>query len=893
MPLHDYKRKRDFARTPEPGDSPGAPPFSRGSGATERKGGNTFVVQRHAARRLHYDLRLELGGVLKSWAVPKGPTLDPKEKRLAVHVEDHPLEYGSFEGTIPAGNYGAGVVNLWDTGTWELLGDVSAEQQLERGDFKFALHGSKLMGNFALVRIKSSKKNEWLLLKKPDFAAQSGWDAEDHLDPVVVRAADPADLPGARRAAMPDRLQPMLATLSRHLPEGAEWSYEIKWDGFRGLCFVKDAKLRVLSRNGNPLGGHFPELQELPAALAAESAILDGEIVAFDSQGRPSFSLMQQRTGFVPPSRRSDGGRSTPTGTKKNSDDDGGRSTSTGGSSTELPSPIALLAFDLLYLNGYDLRDVPLSERQKLLRAVLRPTAHLRLSESFPGPGRRVLDAAQTHGLEGVLAKRLDSRYESGRSNCWVKVKFTTEDEFVICGFTSGRRKPFSSLVLGYYDKGALVWAGNVGTGFSDKQLLDIYAQLEPLISKRPAFAAKDDIGDVTWLQPRLVCSVRYTGWGGDNHLRAPVFIALRPDRDAHDCVREEPEETQDTPKSRGDRRPRLSGPPQAASADALRASRQPGRLSPRVPLLPADKAEVSLDLSGRRLKFTNLNKVFYPADGYTKRDLINYYADVAPLLVPHLAGRPLSLKRYPNGIDSDYFFQKDASPFPSWLRTEEIEVEEGATKPMVICDDEPALLYLANLGCIDQNPWFSRVGSLDHPDFMVLDLDPYHCGYDRIVEAAQLVRRKLAGLELEGYPKTTGGDGMHIYVPIAPEYSYEQVRTFAEIIARLAIGERPELFTTPRAVQQREKGKVYFDYLQISWGKTISAPYVLRAHNRAPVATPLEWKEVKPGLSPLDFTLANVRARFQHKGDIFAPVLRNLQRLEPAMEKLERLVRR
>ena len=883
MPLDDYKRKRNFARTPEPGES-----------ATGNRHSALFVVQRHASRRLHYDLRLELGGVLKSWAVPKGPTLDPKEKRLAVHVEDHPLEYGSFEGTIPAGNYGAGVVNVWDTGTWELLGDVSAEQQLQRGDFKFALHGSKLMGNFALVRIKSSKKNEWLLLKKPDFAAQPGWDAEDHLEPVSVRAADPADLPGAKPAPMPVRLEPMLATLSRDLPEGAEWSYEIKWDGFRGLCFVKDGKLRVLSRNGNPLGGHFPELQELPAALAADSAILDGEIVAFDSQGRPSFSLMQQRTGFLAPARR-EVRRSTSTGTSK---DEVRRSPSTG--SPEPPSPIALFAFDLLYLNGYDLRSVPLSDRQKLLRAVLRPSPHVRLSESFPGPGKKVWEAAKEHGLEGVLAKRLDCRYESGRSDCWVKVKFTTDAEFVICGFTSGRRKPFSSLVLGYYDRGALVWAGNVGTGFSDKELLEIYAHLEPLITKRPAFAAKGDIGDVTWLQPRLVCSVRYTGWGGDNHLRAPVFVGLRPDRDPQDCVREEPEQIRE---SRGERRPRLSGPPQAARSASKNNRESQG--APDRPmghaaigirqsaLLPADKSEVSLDLSGRRLKFTNLNKIFYPADGYTKRDLINYYADVAAFLVPHLAGRPLSLKRYPNGIDAEYFFQKDASPFPSWLRTEEIEVEEGATKPMVVCDDEPSLLYLANLGCIDQNPWFSRVGSLDHPDFMVLDLDPYHCGFDRIVEAAQLVRRKLADLELEGYPKTTGGDGMHIYVPIVPEYTYEQVRTFAEIIARLVIGERPELFTTPRAVQQREKGKVYFDYLQIASGKTISAPYVLRAHNRAPVATPLEWKEVKPGLSPLDFTLANVRARFQHKGDLFAPVLTNLQRLESAMEKLEGLLRR
>ncbi len=821
MPLDDYSRKRDFARTPEP------------KPAEAVTGTKRFVVQRHEARRLHYDLRLEMGGVLKSWAVPKGPTLDAKEKRLAVLVEDHPLEYGDFEGTIPAGNYGAGVVSLWDRGTYETLGELTPEQQLERGDFKFRLHGNKLMGNFALVRIKSSGKNEWLLLKKPDFAAQEGWDAEDHREAVRSRIADVSLVAGAKLGPMPERIEPMLATLASSVPEGGEWVYEIKWDGFRGLCFLHGGKLRIVSRNGHLLNRQFPELESVPESIAAESAILDTEIVAFDAEGRPSFSLMQQRTGFVHVDSRS-------------------------------RAPVALIAFDLLYLNGYDLRDVPLSDRQRLLRSVVRTGAQVRLSECFSGSGERVLRAARDHGLEGVVAKRLDSRYESGRSRCWIKVKFATQQEFVICGFTLGRRKPFSSLVLGCYDNGKLQWAGNVGSGFTGKSLSEIHLQLEKLASKKRLFALPTEVGDVTWIKPSLVCSVRYTGWGADNHLRAPVFAGMRPDLEAGDCVCE------------------IANISPAPPADDAR-------------LLPAGKAEAALEVGGRRLKFTNLNKLFYPADGYTKRDVINYYHDVAPLLVPHLAGRPLSLKRYPNGIEGEYFFQKDApASFPSWLHTEAIaDQEKGPAKRFVICDDEPALLYLANLGCIDQNPWFSRAGSLDYPDLMVLDLDPYHCGFDRIVEAAQLVRRKLAELELEGYPKTTGGDGMHVYVPIAAEYSYEQVRTFAEIIARLVIAERPELFTTPRTVSQREKGKVYFDYLQISRGKTISAPYVLRAHKQAPVATPLRWGEVRPGLSPLDFTLANVRARFQRLGDVFAPVLSNSQRLEAAMERLETVFRK
>ena len=794
MTLKDYSRKRDFARTPEP------------EPAATVAGTSRFVVQRHQARRLHYDLRLEIGGALKSWAVPKGPTLDPKQKRLAVQVEDHPLEYGDFEGTIPAGNYGAGVVSVWDSGTFEMLGELTAEQQLARGDFKFQLHGSKLMGNFALVRMRTSKKNEWLLLKKPDFAAQDGWDAEDHLEAVRSRGADLSLVSGAKQAAMPDRVEPMLATLASAVPEGGEWGYEIKWDGYRGLCFVAGGKVRIESRNGHLLNRQFPELEQV--AISADTAIIDGEIVAYDAEGRPSFSLMQQRTGFVAREARD-------------------------------RAPVSLVAFDLLYLNGYDLRDVVLSERSKLLRSVVRTGKYVRISESFTGSGEQVLQAAREHGLEGVVAKRLDSRYESGRSRSWVKVKFVSQQEFVICGYTSGRRKPFSSLVLGYYDNDALTWAGNVGTGFTEKSLSEIYSQLEKLASKKRLFALPPEVGEVTWVTPKLVGSVRYSGWGADNHLRAPVFVGLRPDLDGRDCVRE------------------------------FTAVRSSGSADDK--LLPASKAEATLQVGGRTLKFTNLKKVFYPADAYTKRDVINYYHDMASLLVPHLAGRPLSLKRYPNGIAGDYFFQKDApASFPAWLRTEEIASEKDApAKHYVICDDEATLLYLANLGCIDQNPWFSRVGTLDYPDFMVLDLDPYHCGFDRIVEAAQLVRLKLADLELEGYPKTTGGDGMHVYVPIAAAYSYEQVRTFAEIVARLVIAERPELFTTPRTVTQREKGRVYFDYLQISWGKTISAPYVLRAHDKAPVATPLRWSEVPSAASN-----ASKSGLFTQKGTSGRPIM-------------------
>jgi bifunctional non-homologous end joining protein LigD len=392
-----------------------------------------------------------------------------------------------------------------------------------------------------------------------------------------------------------------------------------------------------------------------------------------------------------------------------------------------------------------------------------------------------------------------------------------------------------------------------------------VYEKIEPLITKKPILSdVPKEIGAVTWVKPELVCVVKFSAWTDDQRLRAPVFQGLRLDASPQETVREEPE---------------TSAEPEASVPDAES-------------LIPADAAELTLTVNGQRLKFTNLKKVFYPADGYTKRDVINFYAAVAPLLVPHLEGRPLSLKRYPNGIESEYFFQKEvATSFPDWLHLEDVPTDEKSTTRMVICDDKAALLYLANLGCIDQNPWMSRWGSLEHPDFILIDLDPYHCGYDRIVEAAQLVHEKLELIGLAGYPKTTGGNGMHVYIPLEPRYTYAHSRTFAELLSRWVTHERPELFTTPRNVAARQKGKVYFDWMQNAEGKTISAPYVLRAHPGAPVATPLSWDEVRPGLKPQQFHIGNVLRRFERVGDLFSGVLKKPQPMEDALEKLQPLI--
>lgn len=826
MSLEEYRRKRVFSKTPEPEPK-----------LAEHKE-NRFFIQRHSARRLHYDLRLEMDGVLKSWALPQGPTLDPAIKRLAVHVEDHPLDYGNFEGTIPAGNYGAGKVTLWDRGTYEWLGEKSPEQQWQAGDLKLRFHGQKLAGEFALVRTNRSKGKDWLLIKKKDFAVRPGWDPESDTRSVLQGPSDLAQIEGAVKAAMPIKIEPMLAVLGSELPEGSDWLYEVKWDGYRALCFLEKGKVRMVSRRGNAMNANFAEIATaVVQAVKADTAIVDGEIVAFDENGVPSFQLLQNHIGFR-------------------------RSAALKG---EKPQALSFFAFDLLYLDGYDLRKATLIDRRQVLSSIILPSETVKYSDHFVGRGKELLDAVKERGLEGIIAKQAQSKYESRRSSQWVKIKVTCQQDFVICGYILGEREPFGSLVLGYYDDGRLVYAGNVGSGFTQQTLKLVYDAIKPLITKKPVLSdVPREIGTVTWARPELVCVVKFNSWTSDNRLRAPVFQGLRADGDPKQVFKETGQE--------------ISAAAESGPAGAT--------------LLQPDAQEISLTIEGRRLKFTNLKKIFYPADGYTKRDVINFYAAVAPLLLPHLHARPLSLRRYPNGIESESFFQKQAAEsFPAWLHTESIQTDKESRTDFVVCDDKASLLYLANLGCIDQNPWMSRVGSLENPDFILIDLDPYHCGFDRIVEAAQVIKQKLDLIALQGYPKTTGGDGMHIYIPVETSYTYAQTRSFAEILARWVTAERPDLFTTPRTVAAREKGKVYFDWMQNAEGKTISAPYVLRAYPGALVATPLKWEEVRPGLKPTQFHIGNVLRRFERVGDLFAGVLKKPQEMEPALERLTKLV--
>ena len=831
MSLKKYSEKRRFDRTPEPA----ATEHPKSAGPLQ------YCVQRHHATHLHYDLRLEVGGALKSWAVPKGPTLDPAEKRLAMMVEDHPIEYGSFEGIIPKGNYGAGSVMLWDRGTYEILGDVSAEEQLARGDFKFRLHGEKITGEFAIVRMKRGKGNEWLLLKKKDAAAQPGWITEDHAVSVLTGRTQEEIAQGLEATqrkktveSLPEIGAPMLAQIGTNIPPSdAKWIYEVKWDGVRALCYIQNGHVRMVSRNGNVIDRQYPELSILPHHIKAQTAIVDGEIAALNERGVPSFELLQRRINV---------------------------SDASSVATLARHHPVVFYAFDLLYLDGRDLRGLALIERKRLLKEALRPNDVVRYSEHFTD-GQALFEAAKQQGVEGIVGKKVSSFYESRRSGDWVKYKVHSSDSFLLCGFTEGARDHFGALVLGTQDGGKLKWAGNVGTGFDRKTMKAIYEKLVPLaIDKCPLEPDKNlPRKDVTWVRPELVCEVEFANWTEDGRLRAPVWKGFRTDVDPNDVERAEVVRNGDDPPAE------------------------------RTTLLDTSLAEANLTIDGHRLKFTNLNKVFYPKDGYRKRDLLNYYDAVAPLIIPHLKDRPLSLKRYPNGIDEPFFFQKEvAASFPKWLRT---GMADGIRS--VIGDKRATLLFLVNLGCIDHNPWMSRMDSLEHPDYLLIDLDPQQCSYEKIVEAALVVRKQLDRAELESFPKTTGGDGMHIFVPLVPRYTYDQVRSLAEALATMVAHERPDLFTTPRAVAKREKGKVYFDWMQIGEGKTISAPYAVRAYAGAPVSTPLAWREVTPRLTPEQFHLGNALARFDRVGDLFEGVLKRPQSMEDAVEKLAAAKRR
>ncbi len=766
--LGAYRGKRDRARTPEP------------FGGSGSRGQPLFVVQRHAARSLHYDFRLERDGVLASWAVPKGVPLEPGTQHLAVHVEDHPLDYASFEGEIPQGNYGAGTVEIWDRGTYEL---VEAKPD---GGLTVRLSGERLRGTWTLVPAKlGGEERNWLILRKRDGGAAP---------------------PGDRSYA------PMLATLAERLPAGEGWTFEPKWDGYRALGYVRGGEATLRSRNGNDLTDRFAAVaKELAKAVRTPDCVVDGEVCALDEHGRPSFSAMQR-----------------------------------GG------APLVYELFDLLEADGEPLVALPLGERRQRLAELVAPGGVVQLSGAFDD-GEALLEAAEAQRLEGVMAKRVSSRYQEGkRSRDWLKVKTHGRQEFVICGWTKGqgrRAGRFGALVLGAYRDGELQWVGNCGTGFTDRDLDELHARLTGLQRERAPFASVPAMprvrrDDVVWVEPALVCEVEFAEWTHDGHLRSPTYLGLRDDKPAREVRPER----------------------------ALRSGR----------------------VESGRVKLSNLDKLFWPEDdpsgGVTKGDLVDYYRTVAGVLVPHLRNRPFTMRRYPDGAFGKAFFQKDApSHMPDWIPRFQVDVStreasrQRRTISAPLVNEPDALVWMANMGCIDMNAWYSRVDRPDRPDFVLFDLDPGpDVGFRETVQVALLVKQALDALGLVCFAKTSGADGMHVVVPVERRHSYAETREFAEIVAGALARTHHGLVTTEWSKAKRQG--VLIDANQNGAGKTIASVYSVRPKAGAPVSTPLRWSEVTESLDPAAFTMAVVLERIRRDGDLFAEVLTSRQRLGPAL---------
>jgi bifunctional non-homologous end joining protein LigD len=772
--LSEYRRKRDPKRTPEP----------RGRARKGRKKDPIFVVQRHAARRLHYDFRLERDGVLASWAVPKGVPLEPGQQHLAVHVEDHPLEYATFEGEIPKGEYGAGTVEIWDEGTYELL------DEKKDGGLTVRLDGKRLEGTWALVPAKlSGDPKNWLLLRKRDESVR------------------PARTPGT--------YEPMLATLAEEVPTGSGWLYEVKWDGYRAIARVAGGDATLTSRRGNDLTARFASVRRgVEAAVRTPDCVLDGEVCALDERGRSSFSAMQQgKPG----------------------------------------TPIVYYVFDVLEMDGEPLLELPLVERrERLTRLLDRRSKDVRVSESFDD-GTALYEAARSEGLEGVLAKRADSRYLPGkRTREWLKVKTHGHQEFVIAGYTKGqgrRSGRFGSLVLAVHRGRELVYVGNVGTGFTEDEIDRLLNLLRPLKRGEPPFSVvprmpKVRKGDVVWVEPKLVAEVEFAEWTHDGRLRAPVYLGLREDKSPEEVRRELPR------------------------TDEIRKGK-------------------------RVLKLSNLDKVFWPDEGITKGDLLEYYRAVAPVLVPHLRDRPFTMKRYPDGWQGGHFFQKDAPKhMPDWIPTVAVQAttrekpRRTRTIHAPLVNDELALLWMVNMGCIDMNTWYSRVDKPDRPDFVLFDLDPSpDVGFPETVRTALLVKEVLDALGLQSLVKTSGSDGMHVLVPVERRSTYADTREFAEIVAGTLARTHRGLVTTEWSKAKRRG--VLIDANQNGEGKTIASVYSVRPRAGAPVSTPLRWDEVTEDLEPQEFTMDVVLGRVERHGDLFEGVLTTRQSLGAALRSL------
>ncbi len=961
MALTQYRKKRSFSRTPEPEGG-------KGDDKTLR-----FVVQKHAASRLHYDFRLEMEGVLKSWAVPKGPSLDPGMKRLAMMVEDHPYDYRNFEGIIPEGNYGAGAVIIWDEGTYTPVEDMASKKkqenfllkQLQAGSLKIRLNGKKLKGEFALVHTRGRGDNSWLLIKHRDryattkditekgrsvvsgktiekmaVTARRTWESDRKTgatrkspktgrtaitpkkgraagtaktgvatnppkksavipkkgnaagaakndattgsrhkagDEPVVRTAREngkrhagdsfkkrpvSGLKAAIKTPFPHSISPMLATLVDKPFDESGWLYEIKWDGYRALMLSHRSEVNLLSRNQKVFNEKFYPVYEAVKEWGIE-AVVDGEIVVLDQKGISRFGALQNWR-------------------------------------SEADGNLVYYVFDLLWLDGYSLTAAPLSQRRELLRTQL-PAADgpIRMSEDFTASASDFIEAAKQMGLEGFIAKKADSTYSPGmRTRDWLKVKVNKRHEVVIGGFTrnGGTSKTFSSLLVGVYENGSLEYTGKIGTGFTARQQQYLMEKFKPLITDRVPFSSHPDVNKpsrfrpapphaaVFWLEPELVCEVHYAEITADGVMRHPSFEGLREDKKPETVSREEPVKINQVmaTKKKATRK-------KIAPSVAQKILRSAAKNSQRNTLLnPSEKTQVR-KVGGYEIKFTNLDKVFWPKEGYTKRDLLNYYYGVVPFLLPHLQERPQSLNRYPNGIRGKSFFQKDVTgKAPDWIELFPYTTNEGEDKNYMLCNKEADLLYMVNLGCIEIHPWSSTRKKPQHPDWCLIDLDPgSKSTFEDVIEVAQAVKKVLDEIGINGYCKTSGSTGMHIYIPLLPKYSYDECQLLGRWIATEVNEQMPGITSIERTVKNRS-GKLYIDFLQNRPGATLAAPYSVRPRPGATVSMPLHWEEVKKGLSLQDFTIRNALKRLNKEGDLFKPVLTEGTDLKKVLRSLE-----
>jgi len=925
MALKEYNKKRVFSNTPEPRS--GRPAAAQ----------LQFVVQEHDASRLHYDFRLEMDGVLKSWAIPKGPSLNPEDKRLAMMVEDHPFDYKDFEGIIPEGNYGAGRVIVWDQGTYEPLEKKGSKKEQEKellkelksGSLKFRLSGKKLQGEFALVHIKNNRQkgdNAWLLIKHRDaFASaaditkkknsvrsgktvlQIGKDKNakqwisDRPEKTAkksasgrIKKADPDSIPAdiralinkGEKAPVPKKIKPMLANRVEKPFDGRDWLFEIKWDGYRAVATMQQGKASIESRHNISFDEKFSPVKDALEEWGI-NAVVDGEIIALTPNGLPDFQALQ---GFL---------------------------------KGEKTAALVYYVFDLLWYEGRDYTGLPLIERKAILHSILPPgNGMIRFSDHVEAEGISFFRAAISKGLEGIMAKKTDSEYtENRRSQNWLKIKNEQSAEAIICGFTKGRnsREYFGAVILGRYEGKELKYIGHSGSGFDQAGLKDLYTKFKPLIRDQCPFGVKPKTNmPATWLKPELVCMIRYTEVTRDGSLRHPIFAGLREDKKAADEKNEKlmkvPEKTKMMKKTT---RKRKASPVKKEKAEMARAAsmvkasgkttgakkESPKKTSSAKAVLPSkpkkesekdkkktavntvsenqslvDPSEKQADviICKHSLTLSNLPKIYWPKEKISKGDMINYYYQAAEYIMPYLKDRPQSLNRYPNGITGESFYQKNiGDQVPDWLETYQYtSASDGKIKRYLLAKDEASLIYMANLGCIEMHPWHSRKQKPDNPDWCVIDIDPDKTNsFNQVIEAALQIKNFLDQLKITSYCKTSGATGMHIYIPLGAQYSYDQSRMFAELVVTAVQKELPGFTSIERSLSKR-KGKIYLDFLQNRQIQTIAAPYSLRPKPGATVSMPLHWEEVKPGLKVSDFNIRNALDRARQETDIFKGVL-------------------